>query len=99
MHAYHVAIEDLNQVEEELRYFSDWNQLGLKLGLHPDLLLMIGQDPTKQSLAERVEEVLRKWLKRECMDSQKEPTWSQLVNALDPIDRALSIKSKKKYLN
>ena len=55
---------------------------------------MIEQDPTKQSVDERLKEVLCKWL-----NGQEESTWNQLVAALEPIDRALAIIIKKKYLD
>ena len=91
-----VAIENLKKVKDALDYFSDWKNLGHNLKLHPDLLERISKN--KHEVDDRLEEVLRKWLKRKSMDSDKEPTWSQLVAAVEPIDRALSDKIKEKYL-
>ena len=93
----YVAIEDLDKVKDALEFFSDWNRLGLKLGLHPDLLKRISRN--KQEVEDQLEEMLRNWLQMNCMDSEKEPTWSQLVAAVKPIDRALSIRIEKKYLS
>ena len=90
------AIKNLQEVKAALGYFSDWNNLGLNLGLHPDLLERISKD--KHEVDGRLEEVLRNWLQRKFMDSDKEPTWNQLVAAVEPIDYALSDNIKKKYL-
>ena len=91
-----IAIENLKELKDALGYFSDWNNLGLNLGLHPDLLKRISED--KHNVDGRVEEVLRNWLQMKCTDSEKEPTWNQLVAAVRPIDPALSIHISKKYL-
>ena len=76
-----------------LGYFSDWNNLGLKLGLHPDLLQRISDD--KPNVDGRLQEVLRKWLKNE----ELRPSWNQLVIALKPIDCALSNQIKRDHPN
>ena len=91
-----VAIKNLQEVKAALGYLSDWNNLGLNLGLHPDLLKRISKD--RHEVDDRLEEVLRNWLQMNTMDSDKEPTWNQLVAAVKPIDCALSIKISKKYL-
>ena len=91
-----IAIENLKEVKDALGYFSDWNNLGHNLGLHPDLLRKISKD--KHSIDDRLEEVLHSWLQMECMDIEEEPTWNQLVAAVKPINRALSINIEKKYL-
>ena len=95
--AYCIAIKHLKEVKDSLGYFSHWNSLGLNLGLHPDLLKRISKNA--HDVNDRLEEVLRNWLQMECMDGDEEPTWSQLVAAVKPIDHALSISIKEKYLN
>ena len=91
-----VAIKNLQEVKAALGYLSDWNNLGLNLGLHPDLLKRISKD--KHEVDDRLEEVLRNWLQMKCMDSDKEPTWNQLVAAVKPINPALSINIAKQNL-
>ena len=91
-----IAITNLKEVKDVLGYLSDWNNLGLNLGLHPDLLKRISED--KHNVDCRLEEFLRNWLQMKCMDSEKEPTWNQLVAAVRPIDPALSISIDEKYL-
>ena len=90
-----VAIKNLQEVKAALGYLSDWNNLGLNLGLHPDLLERISKD--KHEVDGRLEEVLRNWLQMKCMDSDKEPTWNQLVAAVKPINPALSINIRQTY--
>ena len=92
----YVAIKNLEEVKAALDYFSEWNNLGLKLGLHPDLLKRISKD--KQEVDERLEAVLRNWLKMKCMDSRKQPTWNQLVAAVKQLDPALANEIEKKHL-
>ena len=96
LHCTCVAIEDLRDVKDALEHFSDWNKLGHNLKLHPDLLEKISKD--KHEVDDRLEKVLRNWLKMNSMESENEPTWSQLVAAVKPIDRALSKRIKKQYL-
>ena len=79
-------------VKDALGYFSDWNNLGHNLGLHPLLLKRISED--KNKVDHQLEEVLQ----MNCMDSKKEPTWNQLVAAVEPVDLALSINIERKYL-
>ena len=91
-----IAIKNLKEVKDALGYFSDWNNLGHNLELHPDLLHRISKN--KHDVDDRLEEVLRNWLQMKSMDSDKEPTWNQLAAAVKPIDCALSKNLEKKYL-
>ena len=92
-----LAIKHLKEVKDSLGYFTDWNNLGLNLQLHPDLLKRISKNT--HDIDDRLREVLRNWLQMKGMDSDEEPTWSQLVAAVKPIDHALSSEIKEKYLN
>ena len=95
--AYCIAIKDLDAVKDALGYFADWNNLGLKLGLHPDLLQRISRN--KHDVDDRLEEVLRNWLNKKTMEDEQKPTWDQLVVALRPINRALSDQIKMDHPN
>ena len=88
-----VAIVNLKEIKDALGYFSDWNSLGLNLGLHPRLLEVISVD--RHSVQDRQDEVLRNWLSKNYIDRGKEPTWSQLVAAIEPINPALSMYISK----
>ena len=94
--AYWIEIEDLDKVKDALGFFSDWNNLGLKLDLHPDLLEGISK--SYQDVYDRLDQVLRNWLNKKTMHKKK-PTWSALVAALESINYALSEKIKKKHPN
>ena len=93
--AYLIAIIDKREVWEELGYFPDWNNLGLQLGLSPDLLAMISTD--KSTIHERVDAVLENWLRNNVINKAIKPTWAQLVAAVKPIDYALSEKIKENH--
>ena len=92
---YCIAIEDLKEVKGALGYFPEWKSLGLNLELHPNLLEVIVKN--KHNVSDRLEEVLCNWLRKNYMDKQKDPTWSQLASAVEPIDRALSEQIKQHY--
>ena len=94
--AYWIAIEDLETVKDALGFFADWNNLGLKLDLHPNLLERISKN--NHDVDDRLDKVLRNWLNKETMH-KRTPTWSALVAALEPINYALSEKIRKKHLN
>ena len=95
--SYWIAIEDLETVKDVLGYFADWNNLGLKLGLHPDLLERISKN--NHDVDDRLDKVLRNWLNKKTMGKNKKTTWSILVAALEPINHALSEKIKEKHPN
>ena len=67
------------------------------LGLHPDLLKSISKDQSK--VEDRLKEVLRNWLRKDSMDSDKKPTWSHLAAALKPINCAPSFNIIAKELS
>ena len=92
---YCTAIEDLKEVKGALGYFSEWEGLGLNLELHPNLLKVILKD--KHNVNDCLEEVLCNWLRKNYMDKQKDPTWSQLASAVEPIDHALSEQIKQQH--
>lgn len=68
--AYRIAIKNLKEVKDALGYFSDWNNLGLNLDLHPKLLEVISKTP---GISDRVHEVLSNWLSNNIMNKQIKP--------------------------
>ena len=92
---YHVAINDKQKVKAELGHFTAWNDLGLNLGLSPDVLGEIKEDETR--VKKRVDAVLEHWLRNNVLDKAIKPTWAQLVAAVEPIDYALSENIKKNH--
>ena len=94
--AFCTVAEDLVDVKRELGLFADAKELGLNLGLSPKLLKVIERDYKWTS--EHLEEILLKWLERD-YDVVKYglPSWSALVNAVDPIDHALALTIKRNH--
>ena len=95
--AYRTAINDKQAVLKELGHCSDWNNLGLNLGLSPTLLDTIEANDSKVQV--RMSAVVSNWLKKQGIDKTKEPTWRQLVEAVEPINYALAQEIKKKHPN
>ena len=89
--AFCTAAEHLVDVKSELGHFAHAKELGLNLGLSPKLLKVIERDYKWTS--EQLGEILLKWLEGN-YDVEKYglPSWSALVNAVEPIDHALTIK-------
>ena len=83
------------EVKQELGHFARWNDLGLNLGLHPDLLEIIG---CKQRVNERVHDVLYEWLSMNyAMERHGPPTWAQLAHAVEPINYSLAMYIKQRH--
>ena len=84
------------EVIHELPHFTKWRALGLNLGLTPGQLEEI---EVNHSLAyDHLYHVLLEWLRMMwSRDKHGPPTWSYLADALEPIDRALSIIIRKKH--
>ena len=94
--AFCTAAERLVDVKHELGDFADAKELGLNLGLSPQLLKVIERDYKWTN--EQLGEILLKWLERK-YDVEKYglPSWSALANAVDPIDHALALEIKKNH--
>ena len=88
--------EHLVDVKSELGQFVKWKTLGLNLGLSSASLEVIEED--YRFTNERLEAVLLRWL-RKCYNLHKygSPTWSQLAEAVEPIDCALAITIKERH--
>ena len=81
-------------VKQALGHFARWQDLGLNLGLHPDLLEVIG---CKKTVNEQVYDVLYEWLNMNyAVDRHGPPTWGQLADAVEPINRSLANSIRKK---
>ena len=75
--------------------FTDWRALGLNLGLTPGQL---GEVKVNHSLARDRDHALLEWLRMmHSRDKHGRPTWTNLADALEQIDRALSIIIRKKH--
>ena len=91
-----IAIDILVVIKRELGSFPEWKELGLNLGLHPSALNVI--EKNHRSVKEQLHQVLEDWLRmKDNIDEGDLPTWSRLAEAVEPIDRALSITIKKKH--
>ena len=89
-----LGIEHLVKVKQALGHFFKWKDLGLNLGLHPDLLEVIG---CKQTVNERVYDVLYEWLNMSyAVEQAGPPTWGQLADAVEPINRSLANTIRKR---
>ena len=64
------------------KYASDWEDIGMELGLELDVLKIITRDNTLQSIA-CLRETLNKWLKLNNDDT----TWKTLEVALTNVNR------------
>ena len=94
--AYFTATENLRVVKEELGEFSEWYDLGLNLGLSPDSLDVIKED--ERMIKGRVRAVLLKWLRKKYdVEQYGSPSWSTLVGAVEPINRALALAIKNRH--
>ena len=83
-------------VKQELGHFAHWQNLGLNLGLHPDLLKEI--ECNNQRVSERVHDVLYEWLSMNyAVDRHGPPTWGQLAGAVEPINRSLANAIRRKH--
>ena len=83
-------------IKRELGNFSKWKDLGLNLGLHPSALDVI--EANRKFVEDQLHDVLQRWLKRiDNIDENVCPSWSQLVEAVKPIDCALSDDIKKRH--
>ena len=83
-------------VKRELGHFAHAKELGLNLGLPPQLLEVIERDYRWTS--EQLGAVLLHWLERD-YDLQKYglPSWSALVDGVELIDHALALTIKKNH--
>ena len=91
-----VEIEQLQDVLQELPDFTEWERLGLKLGLSQRKLNVIEEDGRR--IAKCLSKVIQEWLKRNHdEENYGTPTWSNLVKAIKPIDKALAVQIEKKY--
>ena len=94
--AFCIAEDHLKHVKTALGNFSRGKDLGLELGLRATALEEIERD--HKFVKDQLHEVLQRWLKRiDNIDKNVCPTWSQLVKAVEPINRALSDEIKDKY--
>ena len=83
-------------VKRELGHFAHSKELGLNLGLSPQLLEVIERDYRWTS--EQLGAILLKWLERNYdLEKYGLPSWSALVNAVEPIDRALALTIKTNH--
>ena len=90
-------MENLADVVRELEYFSQWKHLGLNLGLHLDFIDRVAED--NRLIHDRLIKVLHHWLTRSYdVEEYGLPTWSALANAVEPINRALAMAIKEKYV-
>ena len=95
--AFCTASEHLADVKHELGDFAQWKGLGLNLGLSPSRLEVIEEDYKWTN--ERLEAVLLRWLRRNYnLNKYKPPSWRRLVDAVEPINHALAIAIKERYL-
>ena len=82
-------------VKQALGHFARWQDLDLNLGLHPDLLEEF--ECNNQRVSERVHDVLYEWLNMNyAVDHHGPPTWGQLADAVEPINRSLANTIRKK---
>ena len=83
-------------VKHELGHFAKWHDLGLRLGLSPQHLEVIDSDGKETD--DKLKKVLLEWLKRN-YDTDKHglPSWSALVNAVEPTDHALALTIKRNH--
>ena len=94
--AFYIAAEHLVDVKRELGHFAHAKELGLNLGLSPQLLEVIERDYRWTS--EQLGAILLKWLERDYDIKKYElPSWGALVNAVDPIDHALALTIKRNH--
>ena len=94
--AFCTAAEHLVDVKHELGHFARWHDLGLHLGLSPQHLEVIDSDG--KGTNEKVKKVLLEWLKgNHDVEKYGLPSWSALVNAVDPFDHALALTIKKNH--
>ena len=94
--AFCIATEHLVDVKRELDDFAQWRDLGLNLGLSSSFLEVIEEDYPRAN--ERLEAVLRRWLKKNYnLQQHGSPSWSRLVRAVEPINRALAITIKERH--
>ena len=92
-----IAIEDWADVHRELSPFAQWRDLGVNLGLSIESLEQIKLD--QMTCREQLREVLVLWLKQYySVDKYGLPSWSQLSDAVEPIDRALATTIKERHL-
>ena len=91
------AVENLMDIKRELGHYPHWQALGLNLGLSPDFLELIMEE--HHLTTDRLMAVLLEWLKRN-YDVEKYglPSWSALVNAVQPINSALALTIKNHHL-
>ena len=91
-----IATEHLRDVRRELGHFARWHDLGLNLGLSPKHLEVIDSDSKRTD--DKLKEVLFQWLKGS-HDEEKYglPSWSALVDAVDPIDHSLALTIKRNH--
>lgn len=90
-----LALEQLVNVKQALGHFALWQDLGLNLGLHPDLLKEI--ECNNLRVSGRVHDVLYEWLSMNyAVDHHGPPTWAQLANAVGPINRSLAKDIRRK---
>ena len=83
-------------VRRELGDFARWHDLGLHLGLSLQHLEVIDSDCKGKD--EKLRNVLLEWLKGNYdVEQHGLPSWSALVNAIDPIDHALALTIKKNH--
>ena len=91
-----VEIEQLQDVLQELPDFTEWEKLGLNLGLRQGKLNVIEEDCRRN--ANRLSKVIQEWLRRNHNEKQYgRPTWSNLVKAIKPIENALALEIEKKH--
>ena len=96
--AFCTAAKHLVDVKRELGHFARWHDLGLHLGLSPQHLEMIDSDCRGMSTDEKLKRVLLEWLKgNHDVEKYGLPSWSALVNAVDPIDYALALTIKRNH--
>ena len=93
-----LAKDNLHEIQSALKdagfASSDWEKLGLALGLHIDTLRTIERD--KVDVDQCLSKCLTLWLEK--ADQVKETTWSTLANALEDINNksAADFISKQK---
>ena len=91
-----VGTTQLGIVLKELPNFTQWDTLGLNLGIVQGKLDQIDAD--SRNVSNRVSKVIQEWLKRNHNEEEYgPPTWNNLVKAVKPIDKELALDIEAKY--
>ena len=92
--SYSIATAHLGKIKKQLGPFAEWKNLGLYLGISPDLLEVIEKKP---SVNQQLHDVLYNWLIQNYnkVDEDDLPSWDRLADAVDVINPALASTIRK----